>query len=80
MLRVVFDTNVLISALIKHGKPRELWSNVLEGKIKLYASDELLAEFSEVIIRPEFKRYIRKQSSPRSGFISRKPPKTQKTT
>ncbi len=60
MLRVVFDTNVLVSALIKQGKPRELWSNVLEGKIKLYASDELLDEFTEVVIRPEFKRYIRK--------------------
>lgn len=33
MIRAVFDTNVLVSSLIKHGKPRDLWNAVLDGKV-----------------------------------------------
>lgn len=35
ILRVVFDTNVLVSSLIGTGKPRELWNAVLEARIRL---------------------------------------------
>ncbi len=61
MLHVVFDTNVLVSALIRHGKPRKLWDKVLDGKIRLELSDELFSEFKEVIARPEFNKYIEKR-------------------
>lgn len=47
MLHAVFDTNVLVSALVRRGKPRELWDAVLDRKIKLAISNELLAEFME---------------------------------
>jgi len=60
MLQVVFDTNVLVSVLIKHGKPRELWNEVIAGKVRLSTSEELLEEFNEVIFRPQFKRYLKK--------------------
>src|SRR3989337_2370789 len=62
MVHAVFDTNVLISTLISRGKPRELWNEVLEGKIRLELSNELLKEFNEVIVRPEFKKYLRRSS------------------
>jgi hypothetical protein len=62
MIHAVFDTNVLISILISRGKPRELWNKVLEGKIRLELSNELLMEFNEVIVRPEFKKYLRRSS------------------
>ena len=68
MLRAVFDTNVLVSSLIRPGKPRELWNKVLQDEVKLVISDELLSEFSEVIARPEFKRYLRK---PRTAKFQR---------
>lgn len=58
MLHAVLDTNVLVSALIRHGKPRELWNEFLDGKVRLEISDELLSEFDEVIARPEFKKYV----------------------
>jgi putative PIN family toxin of toxin-antitoxin system len=58
MLHAVFDTNVLVSALIRHGKPRKLWNEVLDGKVRLEISDELLSEFNEVIARSEFNRYV----------------------
>lgn len=60
MLRALFDTNVLVSALIRSGKPRELWNKVLDRKVKLVLSGELVSEFNEVIARPEFKKYLRK--------------------
>ncbi len=60
MLHAVFDTNVLVSALIRRGKPRELWNAVLDGKIRLVISNELLSEFDEVITRPAFNRYVAK--------------------
>ena len=62
MVHAVFDTNVLVSILISRGKPRELWNEVLEGKIRLELSNELLKEFNEVIARPEFKKYLRRSS------------------
>jgi putative PIN family toxin of toxin-antitoxin system len=58
MLHAVFDTNVLLSALIKRGKPRKLWDAVLDRKVSLEISTDILAEFNEVIQRPEFDRYV----------------------
>ena len=57
-MRAVFDTNVLVSALIKHGKARRLWEAVLDGKIQLSMSNDMLAELDEVIGRSEFDRYV----------------------
>ncbi len=61
MLRIVFDTNILVSVIIKHGKPRQLWDQVIEGKVRLSISEELLAEFNDVIFRPKFRRYVTKR-------------------
>lgn len=47
MLRAVFDTNVLVSSLIRRGKPRELWNQVFTGRISLIISDELFSEFQQ---------------------------------
>ena len=63
MLRAAFDTNVLVSSLIGTGKPRELWNAVLEARIRLVTSMELLSEFSEVIARPKFRRYMKRAHS-----------------
>ena len=57
---VVFDTNALVSALIRPGRPQELWNKVLEGKIQLVISQGLLSEFDEVMSRPQFRRYVRR--------------------
>ena len=69
--RVVFDTKVLISSLILSGKPRELWSEVLEGNIKLITSNELFSEFSKVITRPKFRRYISQSDQAKFHMVLR---------
>jgi len=64
LLRVVFDTNVLVSILIRKGKPRDLWNSILEEeKIKLILSEELFSEFSGVIARPHLQKYADKQAA-----------------
>lgn len=37
-----------------------MWDNVPDGKVKPVISEELLAEFNEVIVRSQFKRYLRR--------------------
>lgn len=59
-MRAVFDTNVLVSSMIKHGKPRDLWNAVLDGKIHLVVSEEILQELISVSARPKIAKYLDK--------------------
>jgi putative PIN family toxin of toxin-antitoxin system len=49
-VRVVFDTNVLISALVYGGLPRELLTRAFRGEITLVTSTVLLNELEEVLV------------------------------
>lgn len=60
MIKAVVDTNVLVSSMIKQGKPRDLWNAVLDGKIHLVVSEEILQEFISVAARPKIARYLDK--------------------
>jgi putative PIN family toxin of toxin-antitoxin system len=53
MIRVVVDTNVLISALIKRGKPNRLLRKIIREHT-LIMSIEILAELSDVLSRDKF--------------------------
>lgn len=53
MVRVVIDTNVLVSALIYDGKPRKLVLELLE-KHAVIVSREMLAELADVAGRDKF--------------------------
>lgn len=55
MLRIVLDTNILISAIIHDGKPRKLFQLGINGKYQLLTSKETLHELSDVLQRPKFK-------------------------
>lgn len=55
MLRVVLDTNVIVSAVISDGKPRELLRRGIENQFIIVASDLILKEFATVLRRPKFK-------------------------
>ena len=48
-VKVLLDTNILISAIGFGGKPRQILTLVLDKKIKAVTSLILLAEFHEVI-------------------------------
>lgn len=53
-VKVVLDSNVLISALGWDGKPKECFDLVLEGEIIAVTSPALLEELSKVMDYPKF--------------------------
>ena len=61
-MKVVLDANVLISALIKAGKPRELFFRLAEEKM-LILSRQILEEFLEVAEDPRVKKYVKEQET-----------------
>jgi putative PIN family toxin of toxin-antitoxin system len=55
MLRVVLDTNVLVSATIAEGKSRKLLRLAIQRRYLLIKSKEAIEEFVEVLQRPKFR-------------------------
>ncbi len=53
MVTVVIDTNVLISALVGHGKPRQLVTELVEKHV-IVSSRGLLVELLDVLSRERF--------------------------
>src|SRR5271168_3954955 len=62
-MRVVLDTNVVVSALIWGGKPMVLLEAAAEGNLRLFTSAALLAELREVLARPHLAAKLEQQSS-----------------
>jgi putative PIN family toxin of toxin-antitoxin system len=55
VIRVVVDTNVLVSALIAPaGNEALILLAVQQGLVKLSFSEEILPEYAEVLVRPKF--------------------------
>jgi len=59
-VKVLLDTNVLISALIKAGKPRELFFRLAKERM-LVLSRQILDEFLEVAEDQRIMKYVTKQ-------------------
>jgi putative PIN family toxin of toxin-antitoxin system len=56
-MKIVLDTNVLISGLIKEGKPRDLLREILLNH-ELVISREILEEVAAVANEPRIRRYV----------------------
>nr|VFJ44445.1 MAG: hypothetical protein BECKDK2373C_GA0170839_100810 [Candidatus Kentron sp. DK] len=71
-MRLVIDTNVYVSALLKEtGKPASVVEYAARGT-KIIASPETWNEFVEVIGRPKFKPYVsRERVAAFSGLVYR---------
>jgi uncharacterized protein len=55
VIRVVFDTNIIVSALLQPlGPPARIFALALGGSIQLCISGDVYAEYEEVISRPRF--------------------------
>ena len=54
MIRVVLDTNVLISAILFGGKPRQILAKTIRREIQLCLSEPILEELKGVLRRPKF--------------------------
>ena len=53
-MRVVADTNTVVSGLLWHGNPRRVLDAARAGTLQLYTTAGLLAELDEVLQRPKF--------------------------
>jgi uncharacterized protein len=62
-MKVVIDTNVLLSALVFRGLPAQLLLTFEGAEHSLCTSSELLAELEEVLNRKKFERPLAKTSS-----------------
>jgi putative PIN family toxin of toxin-antitoxin system len=69
-MRVVLDTNVLLSGLLWHGAPHTLIERVREGTLILVSSPALLAELSEVIARPQFATILVRSNTSRERSLA----------
>jgi putative PIN family toxin of toxin-antitoxin system len=55
-LRVVIDTNVVISALLKPASnPSRILRLILQGNLEIAVNEQILAEYTEVASRPIFR-------------------------
>jgi putative PIN family toxin of toxin-antitoxin system len=54
VLKVVLDTNVLISAILFGGKPRQILEKAIRGEIRLCLSEPILEELKGVLQRSKF--------------------------
>jgi putative PIN family toxin of toxin-antitoxin system len=54
VLKVVLDTNVLISAILFGGKPRQILEKAIRGEIGLCISEPILEELKGVLQRSKF--------------------------
>ncbi len=57
-MKTVFDTNVLVSALITTGRARELFLKAVEGQTQLVLSEGILKELTEVAMDPRISKYV----------------------
>jgi putative PIN family toxin of toxin-antitoxin system len=54
-LKIVVDTNVLVSALIRaEGIPARILDVILTGQVKIVLDHRIYAEYQDVLLRPEF--------------------------
>jgi uncharacterized protein len=57
MIRVVLDTNIVVSALLQPlGSPAQVFLLAIGGSVQLCMSGNVYAEYEEVIPRPRLRR------------------------
>ncbi len=58
MRKIVIDTNVIVSSIIQRGYPNLIVNDLcFEQKFQLCISEELLAEYYEVLAKPKFLKF-----------------------
>lgn len=71
MVIVVIDTNVLVSALVGHGKPRQLVLRLLQEHT-VVSSTDMLAELADVLTRDKFAEIKNSQINSFLAILARK--------
>lgn len=69
VLRLVADTNIVVSALLWHGAPHQLFQFTESEQIALYSSRALIDELSDVLRRPKLHQAV-KASGKTAGALA----------
>lgn len=69
-MKIVIDTNVVVSALFFGGKPQRLLHNAISGVFEVVVSKEIIEEYIELIERISDKYSGRKENFSLNEFIS----------
>lgn len=69
MLRAVFDTNIVVSALLWTGAPRLLFDTASTGRLSLISSLPLLDELEDVLARAKLDGPVAKVGVARPALI-----------
>ena len=69
-LRVVLDTNVIVSAMLWQGRPGEILALAGEGEIALYASAQIMAELKATLAKPKLAPTIAATDDTAKGLIA----------
>lgn len=62
-MRVVLDTNVLVSGLFWEGIPRQILDELRNGNFDALMSDQLFAELTDVVSRPKFSVHLEERKT-----------------
>ena len=57
-MRIVADTNTVVSGLLWRGKQRRILDAARDGIVELCISDALLYELEDVLSRPKFSKRL----------------------
>jgi uncharacterized protein len=69
-VRLVLDTNVLVSAFLWQGTPNKLIEVATEGEVQLFTSRVLLDELTEVLHRKKFESAVSATGLTASELVS----------
>ena len=69
-MKIVIDTNVVVSALFFGGKPQRLLHSAIAGALEVVVSKEIIEEYNELIERISDKYSGRKENFSINEFIS----------
>ena len=70
-MRVVLDTNVVVSALIWGGTPERLIEAAGDGLLELVTTEELIAELAGILGRTKFAAKLKKKNLSAAEIVAR---------
>lgn len=70
MIKVVIDTNVIVSGLLSHRNiERKILNRVVSGEIIVYGNEKTFIEFCEILDRPKLKKFREDQLFTKNKLI-----------
>ena len=70
-MRIVIDTNVIASAVFFGGQPYRLLHCIMEGQVDVVASEEIVDEYEEIVLRLKQKYPSIRTRIPLSDILAR---------